>query len=180
MLRRTTNFYVVEFENVGGLVMPIIMRIHYTDNTNELVTFPVQVWRQNSQKIKKLWVTDKEVARMELDPRRETADTEETNNHWPERFIPSRFQLYKSRSGSGGNPMSRARAKEKAKAKEAEAAEAKAAKEKEAAKAKAEAVKEKAAKSEKVEKSEEAKDKSKEAKETKDSKKEKAKDAEKK
>jgi hypothetical protein len=107
MLRRSTNFYVVEFENIGGLVMPIILRIHYTDNTNELVSFPVEIWRQDSRRVNKLLVTEKEIARLELDPRRETADTEEGNNHWPERLIPSRFQLYKSRQ-SGKNPMQRA------------------------------------------------------------------------
>ncbi|MDG2221325.1 MAG: M1 family metallopeptidase [Rubripirellula sp.] len=113
MLRRTTNFYVIEFENVGGLVMPVILRIYYTDNTNELVTYPPQIWRQNSKSVKKLWVTEKEIARIVLDPRREIADTEEANNHWPERFIPSRFQLYKGRRSSG-NPMRKDRAKKKA------------------------------------------------------------------
>ncbi|MGB0596844.1 MAG: M1 family metallopeptidase [Rubripirellula sp.] len=113
MLRRTTNFYVIEFENVGGLVMPVIMRIYYTDNTNELVTYPPQIWRQNSKSVKKLWVTEKEIARIVLDPRREIADTEESNNHWPERFIPSRFQLYKS-NRSSRNPMQKDRAKKKA------------------------------------------------------------------
>jgi len=116
MLRRTTNFYVLEFENVGGLVMPIIVRIHYTDNTHEMAIFPAQIWRLNSKKINKLWVTEKEIARIELDPRRETADTEESNNHWPIRLIPSRFQLYKSRDGGGKNPMQKAKPKQEPKA----------------------------------------------------------------
>jgi hypothetical protein len=119
MLKRTTNFYVIEFENVGGLVMPVIMRIYYTDNTSELVSYPAQVWKQNSKSIQKLWVTDKEIARLELDPRRETADTDASNNHWPERLIPSRFQLYKRSRRSGSNPMQRAKAAEAKEAKEA-------------------------------------------------------------
>ncbi|MEM8670786.1 MAG: M1 family metallopeptidase [Planctomycetota bacterium] len=123
MLKRTTNFYVIDFENIGGLVMPVIMRVHYTDNTSEMVTFPVQSWRKNSKSIRKLWVTDKEVARMELDPRRETADTDMSNNHWPEKMIPSRFQLYKSSRRGGSNPMSRFKAKEAKEAKERAAKE---------------------------------------------------------
>ena len=63
MLKRTTNFYVVSFRNVGGLVMPIIVRIHYADNTNELVRIPAEIWRRNSQQVDKLFVTDKEIVR---------------------------------------------------------------------------------------------------------------------
>lgn len=97
MLRRTTNFYVVNFKNVGGLVMPIIVRIHYADNTNELVRIPAEIWRADSQQVDKLFVTDKEIVRLELDPRRETADTEASNNHWPPKLVPSRFKLYKNK-----------------------------------------------------------------------------------
>ncbi|MEO1614303.1 MAG: M1 family aminopeptidase [Planctomycetota bacterium] len=116
MLRRTTKFYVVEFENVGGLVMPIIVKLDYADNTSEIMQFPAEIWRKNSQRVRKLIVTDKEVVKMELDPKRQTADTEEENNHWPERFVPSRFKLYKSSRRGGTNPMRQAKERaEKAK-----------------------------------------------------------------
>ncbi len=45
LLKRSTNFYVARFRNVGGLVMPIIVRIHYADNTNELIRIPAQIWK---------------------------------------------------------------------------------------------------------------------------------------
>ena len=76
LLKRTTNFYRVSFENVGGLVMPIILRVHYTDNTSETMKIPAEIWRSNSQNVSKLLITDKEIVRLELDPQQETADTE--------------------------------------------------------------------------------------------------------
>ncbi|WP_186776432.1 M1 family metallopeptidase [Rubripirellula reticaptiva] len=111
MLRRSTNFYVATFKNVGGLVMPIIVRLHYTDNTSELFTIPVDIWRGNGDRVGKLFVTDKEITRIELDPRRELADTEVSNNHWPPRIVPSRFKLYKDEKKK--NPMQKLRDKNK-------------------------------------------------------------------
>lgn len=96
MLRRTTNFYVVTFRNLGGLVMPIIVRVHYADDTSETMVFPAEIWRADSNRVDKLFVTDKEITRLELDPRRQTADTESSNDHWPPKLVPSRFKLYKS------------------------------------------------------------------------------------
>lgn len=125
LLQRTTNFYVVKFRNHGGIVMPIIVRLHYADNTNEIVRVPVDIWRSNGDSVSKLFVSEKEIVRMELDPFRETADTESSNNHWPPKLIPSRFKLYKS--GSSDNEMRKANKKkeaaEKKAAKEAENAE---------------------------------------------------------
>ncbi|MFK8111045.1 MAG: M1 family metallopeptidase [Rubripirellula sp.] len=108
MLRRTTNFYVVRFRNVGGLVMPIIVRVHYADNTSELMQFPAQIWRRNSERVDRLFATDKEIVRFELDPRRETADTEVSNNFWPPKLVPSRFKLFKDEVKK--NPMQKAKA----------------------------------------------------------------------
>ena len=103
LLRRTTHFYVIHFRNKGGLVMPIIVRMHYTDNTSELLTIPAQIWRSNGHVTRKMIATDKEIARLELDPRRETADTDESNNHWPPKIVPSRFKLFKQETKK--NPM---------------------------------------------------------------------------
>ena len=103
LLRRSTNFYVARFRNVGGLVMPIIVRVHYADSTNDLIRLPAQIWRQDSQQVDRLFVTDKQIVRMELDPYRETADVDESNNHYPPKLVPSRFQLFKQEKSK--NPM---------------------------------------------------------------------------
>ena len=122
LLQRTTNFYVVRFRNLGGLVMPIIVRIHYADNSSELIRIPAEIWRSNSQSVSKLFATDKEIVRLELDPQRETADTEMANNHWPPKLVPSRFKLFKDKKAK--NPMQKANdAAEKEEPKKKEATE---------------------------------------------------------
>jgi hypothetical protein len=57
---------------------------------------------------------DKEVVSIKLDPLRETADINESNNTWPAVATPSSFQLFKARAGNGRggatgnvNPMQR-------------------------------------------------------------------------
>ncbi|WP_164100418.1 M1 family aminopeptidase [Candidatus Laterigemmans baculatus] len=110
LIKRKSNFYVVTFTNQGGLVMPIILRIHYTDGTSELLEIPAEIWRRNSSEVKKLIIADKELARLELDPRRQTADTEYSNNHWPPKLEPTRFELFKDKEAD--NPMKQARKRE--------------------------------------------------------------------
>ncbi len=107
LLRRTTKFYVVKLVNKGGLVMPIPLRIHYADNTQEHLVLPPEIWRYNSREVKKLFLTDKEIVRFEIDPKREIADTDKRNNHWPPRIEPTRFELYESKK-TGSNPMRKA------------------------------------------------------------------------
>jgi hypothetical protein len=56
-------------------------------------------------------VQDKEVASIKLDPMRETADIDETNNYWGKLPEPSKFQVFKQKVGAvrgqstGVNPM---------------------------------------------------------------------------
>lgn len=103
LLRRTTQFYVVTFSNQGGLVMPIPLRVHYADNTSEMMMLPAEIWRSNSIQAKKLLLTEKKIVRLEVDPNREIADTETGNNHWPPRLEPTRFKLFKEDKKK--NPM---------------------------------------------------------------------------
>ena len=70
----------------------------------------------NEKKVIKSFVKEKEVASIKLDPMRETADIDESNNSWRNIPAPSRFTVFKQgqmggrRSGGGqaGNPMQRA------------------------------------------------------------------------
>lgn len=97
------NFYVVEFSNMGGLVMPIILEIHYDDKSSELVRIPAEIWRHNNQKVKKLILSTKTIESLVLDPYFETADTERHNNTFPREIIESRFQIKKEKEPE--NPM---------------------------------------------------------------------------
>ncbi len=99
------NFYELEFRNLGGLTMPIILEITYQDSTKELRRFPAEVWRHNNSVIHKVVVTEKPVKSFFVDPYLETADTDMSNNAYPKRATPSRFQLFKNRTASQPNPM---------------------------------------------------------------------------
>lgn len=113
------NMYELTFSNKGGLVMPIIIEWTYKDGTKEVERIPAQVWRLNENKVVKTFVKDKEVASVKLDPYRETADINETNNNWNKIAEPSRFSVFKQTQGGGrragggqaGNPMQRAQEK---------------------------------------------------------------------
>ncbi|MFT5295891.1 MAG: hypothetical protein ACI9YH_001907, partial [Colwellia sp.] len=89
------NFYIVDFENKGGLVMPIIVQLTFADKTTKQVKIPAEIWRKNSKKVSKLFITDKEVTAIAIDPNWETADVDVNNNYWPARPIKSSFELYK-------------------------------------------------------------------------------------
>ncbi len=106
------NIYELTISNKGGLVMPIIVEFTYTDGTKEVEYIPAQVWRKNEEKVVKTFIKDKEVASILLDPYRETADIDESNNGWNKQGTPSKFKLFKDNSGStprgastGSNPM---------------------------------------------------------------------------
>lgn len=92
------HFYVVDLKNIGGLLMPLIFRLEYVDNTSEEIRVPVEIWRYNHTDISKLLVTKKEVKSIILDPNLETADADLTNNFFPRRSIKTRFELFKERN----------------------------------------------------------------------------------
>jgi len=95
-LREDENYYVLEFTNHGGLVMPILLQLKYADGTEERYDIPAEIWRRNWQHVKKLIVTDKELTEVVIDPNWETADTDVNNNHFPRRIVPSRIEMFKS------------------------------------------------------------------------------------
>ncbi len=109
------NFYEIDFTNVGGLVMPIIIEWTFADGTKEVDRIPAYIWRKNETNVTKAFMKDKEVVQIRVDPDRETADTNEDNNYWPRVNQPSRFELFKRRGGgargqsTGSNPMQRAK-----------------------------------------------------------------------
>ncbi|WP_240966282.1 M1 family metallopeptidase [Pseudoflavitalea sp. G-6-1-2] len=114
------HFYEVAISNKGGLVMPVIIEWTYKDGTKEIDRIPAQVWRMNEKNIVKAFMKDKEVASVQLDPYRETADIDESNNNWGKIAAPSRFALYKAKNANvpraaapGINPMQKAEEKKK-------------------------------------------------------------------
>jgi hypothetical protein len=118
ILESKAHFYVVELENVGGLVMPVILGMEYEDGTKCELRIPAEIWRRDSKKASKLVLAEKPIKAITLDPRLETADAELNNNHWPPKAVPSRFKLFKGERGGGGNPMRAAQEREKKKQEE--------------------------------------------------------------
>ncbi|MBT0587901.1 M1 family aminopeptidase [Alteromonas oceanisediminis] len=102
-VKEDKNYYVLEFSNQGGLVMPIILELTFADESTEMLRIPAEIWRRTPKAVSKLIVTekDKELISVTVDPRWETADVNVENNHYPRRIIPSRIEAYKSEPRSG-------------------------------------------------------------------------------
>ena len=109
ILNADKNYYELQFSNIGGLVMPVILEFEYVDATKEVVKIPAELWKSNNKQVSKVFVFDKELTRVTLDPFLETADVNRNNNYWPSRVEPTRFQLFKNRNRGQENPMQRAR-----------------------------------------------------------------------
>ncbi len=106
------NLYEITFSNKGGLIMPIIVEFSFADGTSQVERIPAQIWRLNENKVTKVFMTKQKAVSIKLDPLKETADIDETNNVWPAGSVePSKFSLFKAgaRAGrgqsSGPNPM---------------------------------------------------------------------------
>ena len=116
LLSSGKNFYEVTFRNVGGLVMPLIIQFEYEDGEKEVRRIPAEIWLMSEPTVTKIFGTDRPAVRIVLDPYLETADCDLSNNSWPPRPEPTRFEIFKqqgngySRYGAqGDNPMQRAR-----------------------------------------------------------------------
>ena len=110
LLNAEKFFYELNFKNIGGLVMPLIIRISYIDETSEIIRIPAEIWRRSEVNVSKVFILDKEVVSFRLDPQLETADTDLYNNAWPRELIPSRYDLFKQqkmRNRRQENPMQR-------------------------------------------------------------------------
>jgi hypothetical protein len=89
----------MEFSNLGGLVMPILLELTYEDGTKEERYIPAEIWRRNYKNVQKLIVTDKNkpLVSVTVDPGWETADVDVENNNYPRRIIPSRIEVFKKK-----------------------------------------------------------------------------------
>ena len=120
LINSKENVYTIQVKNVGGLVMPVILKMHYTDGSSEIVRLPAEAFNKNNTSMRTSVLSEKELASVELDPHRETADGNRDNNYFPPKLEPSRFQIYKgggraaSRFGGGSNPMRDAKRREEA------------------------------------------------------------------
>ena len=89
------NIYEITIKNKGGLVMPVTIEWVFTDGTSEIDTLPSDIWRRNEYEIKKTFIKEKEVSKVNLDPNFEFADTDMKNNSFPKEDIKSDFETFK-------------------------------------------------------------------------------------
>ena len=97
-IEKDEDYYIFEFSNKGGLVMPIPLEITYEDGAKELIRIPVEVWRKNSNKTKWLKRSKLKITQAVIDPYWEIGDTQIENNYYPTRLIPARLKPRASRS----------------------------------------------------------------------------------
>ncbi|WP_421953306.1 M1 family metallopeptidase [Persicobacter psychrovividus] len=114
LLKENLNFYQIDFSNVGGLVMPIILKFEFADKTFQTIRIPAEIWKKNEEQVSKVFTFKKEVTNITLDPMLETADTDIKNNYFPRQAVPSRFEIYQNSRGARGastgqNPMQKAK-----------------------------------------------------------------------
>ena len=92
------NIYEITLKNNGGLVSPVIIEWTFKDGSKEIERLPAEIWRDNEQEIKKIFVKEKEVTHVVIDPNAETADTNLKDNVFPKKITKSRFDQLKKRN----------------------------------------------------------------------------------
>ncbi|MBL0741595.1 M1 family metallopeptidase [Chryseolinea lacunae] len=92
------NIYEVTLSNKGGLVMPVIIEWTYKDGTKEIDKIPAEIWRVNEQKITKVFVKEKEVVNIVLDPNFEISDINVQDNVFPKRQAETKFDEFKKKT----------------------------------------------------------------------------------
>lgn len=96
--------YQIDFKNVGGLVMPIILEFTFEDGSKLHDKRPAQIWRHNEEKVSLYYVFDKKLKSIQVDPMRETADIDVTNNYWKNTDMTDTksFQVFKQKKQNTG------------------------------------------------------------------------------
>jgi len=101
-VKEDKNYYLLNFTNKGGLVMPILLRLTYENGMQEDRMIPAEIWRRSHTQVSKMIVTNKgqKLESVEVDPGWETADVDIENNHYPRKIILSRIEAFKAEDRS--------------------------------------------------------------------------------
>ena len=108
LLNSGKHFYELSFENIGGLVMPLIIQATFVDGSTEVIRIPAEIWKQDNYNVSKVFIFDQEATSFVIDPFLETADTDLSNNSWPRKVEQTRFNLFREKQ-TRENPMQRQR-----------------------------------------------------------------------
>jgi len=86
--------YEITFENLGGLVSPLIIEWTYSDGSIETEIIPAEVWGLNENIVTKVFAKEKQVVQVQIDPNQITGDAYLFNNSFPRKAVKSRFDMY--------------------------------------------------------------------------------------
>lgn len=89
------NLYEITLKNKGGLVTPVIIEWTFKDGTKEIEKIPAEIWRVNENEVKKVFMKDKEVTNVVIDPDGATGDVNLSDNVFPKKPAESKFDQLK-------------------------------------------------------------------------------------
>jgi len=92
------NIYEITFKNSGGLVSPVIIEWTFKDGSKEIERLPAEIWRLNESEVKKVFVKEKEVVNIIVDPNLETADVNVNDNVFPKKAAMNKFEEIKKKT----------------------------------------------------------------------------------
>ena len=82
-------------KNTGGLISPVVIEWTFKDGSKEIERIPAEIWRTNEYEVKKVFVKEKEVVNIIVDPNAETADVNQLDNVFPKKEADSKFDQVK-------------------------------------------------------------------------------------
>jgi Peptidase family M1 domain len=87
------NIYEVTVKNEGGLVTPLVLEWIFADGSKETDYLPAEIWRINEDVVTKVFVKEKEVTTLIIDPDLKSGDVNMRNNVFP-KLPESKFDRY--------------------------------------------------------------------------------------
>ena len=94
------NYYVYKLHvnNIGGLIMPVLVQALYADGSEEIRKIPVETWLKSEAKTQVYFKSTVPVLQFIIDPENNTADTDMSNNSYPKQEVLSKFQDFKKKA----------------------------------------------------------------------------------
>ncbi len=89
------NLYQITLKNNGGLVTPVIIEWTFKDGSKEIEKIPAEIWRINETEVKKVFMKEKEVTNVVIDPDGATGDVNLNNNSFPKKPVETKFDQLK-------------------------------------------------------------------------------------
>ena len=93
MLKWDQSYIRIDLENVGGLVSPVPVTLHYQNGQKETIRLPVDIWRKNPNTFSKLIPLSAPLDYVELDSQWETGDVDRSNNRFPRAIEDEQYDV---------------------------------------------------------------------------------------